>query len=72
MQGDLFKTDLSEATVVTLFLSHTTNARLQPKLLRELQPGARVVSHRCGMPTAWKPDRDISVHGTHVFPWTTR
>ena len=71
-QGDLFKTDLSEATVVTLFLSHTTDARLQPKLLRELKPGARVVSHRCGMPNTWKPDRDISVQGSHVFLWTTR
>jgi len=55
-----------------VFLSHPTNARLQPRLLRELKPGARVVCHGCGMPIAWKPDRDISVQGTHVFLWTTR
>jgi cyclopropane fatty-acyl-phospholipid synthase-like methyltransferase len=72
VQGDLFKTDLSEATVVTLFLSQTINARLQPKLRRELKPGARVVSHRFEMPRDWKPDQDISVQGTHVLLWTIR
>lgn len=72
VQGDLFKTDLSEATVVTLFLSLTTNARLQPKLRRELRPGARVVSHRFEMPRDWKPDQDISVQGTHIRLWTIR
>jgi precorrin-6B methylase 2 len=72
VQGDLFKTDLSEATVVTLFLSQSINARLQPKLLRELKPGARVVSNRFGMPSDWKPDQDITVQGTHVLLWTIR
>jgi precorrin-6B methylase 2 len=72
VQGDLFKTDLSDATVVTLFLSQTINARLQPKLLRELKPGARVVSHRFEMPRDWKPDQDITVQGTHVLLWTIR
>jgi len=72
VQGDLFKADLSEATVVTLFLSQTINVRLQPKLRRELKLGARVVSHRFEMPRDWKPDRDLSVHGTHVFLWTIR
>ena len=72
VQGDLFKTDLTDATVVTLFLSQTTNARLQPKLQRELKPGARVVSHRFEMPRDWKPDQDISVQGTHIRLWTIR
>ena len=72
VQGDLFKTDLSEATVVTLFLSQTINARLQPKLRRELKPGARVVSHRFEMPRDWTPDQDISVQGSHVLLWTIR
>ena len=72
VQGDLFKADLSEATVVTLFLSQTINVRLQPKLRRELKPGARVVSHRFEMPRDWKPDQDISVKGTHVLLWTIR
>jgi SAM-dependent methyltransferase len=46
---DLFETDLGEATVVTLFLSPEVNARLRPKLLRELRPGSRIVSHRYGI-----------------------
>jgi SAM-dependent methyltransferase len=72
VQGDLFKADLGEATVVTLFLSPSINARLEGKLMRELKPGARVVSHRFEMPPDWKPDRDLPGHGTHVFLWTIR
>ena len=72
VRSDFFKTDLSEASVVTLFLSPNINARLQPKLRRELKPGARIVSHRFPMPPEWKPDRDIAVKGTHVFLWVLR
>ena len=72
VRADLFKTDLSEASVVTLFLSPNINARLQPKLRRELKAGARIVSHRFPMPPDWKPDRDLAVKGTHVFLWTIR
>lgn len=71
-QADFFKTDLSEATVVTLYLSGTINQRLESKLMRELGPGARVVSHRFEMPPDWKPDRDLSIRGTHVYVWTIR
>lgn len=45
IEGDLFATDLSPATVVTLYLGRDVNRRLRPKLLRELRPGARIVSH---------------------------
>jgi cyclopropane fatty-acyl-phospholipid synthase-like methyltransferase len=72
VRADFFKTDLSDASVVTLFLSPNINARLQPKLRRELKPGARIVSHRFPMPPDWKPERDIAVKGTHVFLWTIR
>ena len=72
VRADFFKTDLSEATVVTLFLSPNINARLQPKLRRELKPGSRIVSHRFPMPPDWKPDRDVAVKGTRVFLWTIR
>src|SRR5262245_10575129 len=72
IQGDLFKTDLSEATVVTMYLSQTINQRLEPKLKRELKPGSRVVSHRFPMPPTWKPDKSISAHGTSVLLWTIR
>ncbi len=45
MWGNFFHVDLSEATIVTLFLSQGTNQKLKPKLLAELRPGTRVVSH---------------------------
>ena len=70
IQGDLFKVDLSDATVVTLFLSNSINLRLEPKLKRELKPGARVVSHRFQMPPDWKPDSERKVGGTVVYLWT--
>jgi cyclopropane fatty-acyl-phospholipid synthase-like methyltransferase len=72
VKADFFKANLSEASVVTLFLSPNINARLQPKLRRELKPGTRIVSHRFTMPSDWKPDRDLAVKGTHVFLWTIR
>jgi SAM-dependent methyltransferase len=70
VQADFFKTDLSPATVVTLFLSQSINQRLEPKLKRELKPGTRIVSHRFPMPPDWKPEKDIAAHSTHVMLWT--
>lgn len=67
-QGDLFQTDLSGATVVTLFLSPSVNLRLRSKLMRELKPGARVVSHRFPIGD-WKPDAEVDVSGTKVYFW---
>jgi protein-L-isoaspartate O-methyltransferase len=67
-QGDLFQTDLSPATVVTMFLSPSVNLRLQSKLLRELAPGTRIVSHRFGIGD-WKPEAEIDVAGTKVYFW---
>ena len=60
VQQDLFQTDLSPATVVTLFLSQEFNLRLRPKLLRELRPGTRIVSHRHDMGD-WRPERQIRI-----------
>jgi ubiquinone/menaquinone biosynthesis C-methylase UbiE len=56
MEKDLFKTDLSEATVVFLYLLTELNIKLRPKLFKELKPGTRVVSHEFDMGD-WKPDR---------------
>src|SRR5579863_4493644 len=70
VQADFFKTDLSDATVVTMFLSQSVNLRLEPKLKRELKPGTRIVSHRFEMPKDWPPEKDIAAHSTHVFLWT--
>jgi SAM-dependent methyltransferase len=69
IEQDLFATDVSLATVVALYLSPEVNARLAPKLLRELRPGTRVVSHDYGLGD-WAPDRTIEVPLTrthHVY-----
>ncbi|HEV8617038.1 MAG TPA: SAM-dependent methyltransferase [Methylomirabilota bacterium] len=57
---DLFATDIRGATVVTLYLRDDVNLRLRPKLLRELRPGTRVVSHDFGM-AEWAPDQQLRV-----------
>lgn len=59
-QQDLFKTDFREASVVTLYLLPKINLELRPKLLSELKPGTRVVSHAFGMGD-WRPDRTVLV-----------
>jgi len=68
-QGDLFKADLSKATVVTLYLLTTVNMKLRPKLLKELKPGTRVVSHSFEM-GEWKPEKTAEVGYRRVFFWT--
>jgi SAM-dependent methyltransferase len=57
---DVFQADLRPATVVTLYLTRELNLRLRPKLLAELRPGARVVSHRFDMGD-WKPERQVAM-----------
>jgi protein-L-isoaspartate O-methyltransferase len=69
--GDLFKTDLSAATVVTLYLSNSINLRLRSLLQQQLKPGSRVVSHRFEMGD-WKPDASVRLEGTSVHLWTIR
>ena len=54
---NLFTSDLSEATVVTLYLLQSINERLRPKLVRELKPGTRVVSHVFNMGPEWPPQK---------------
>ncbi|CAN5857434.1 class I SAM-dependent methyltransferase [soil metagenome] len=58
--ADMFETDLATATVVALYLSPALNERLRPKLLREVRPGARIVSHNFGMGD-WRADTVITV-----------
>lgn len=57
---DLFEADLSEATVLTLYLLPETNRKLLPKILAEMRPGARVVAHRFGVGD-WRPDARVAV-----------
>jgi SAM-dependent methyltransferase len=68
IEGDIFNTDLSAASVVTLYLLSSINERLRPKLLREMKPGSRVVSHRFGM-GEWSPAKSLTVAGTDILLW---
>ena len=69
---DLFETDFSDATVVTLFLSRSVNEKLRPKLARELKPGTRVISYVHDMGT-WEPQETRTVQGAygprHLYLW---
>jgi ribosomal protein L11 methylase PrmA len=69
MQADLFETDISEATVVTLYLLPSLNLKLRPKLMKELRPGTRIVSHAFDMGD-WKPEQELDVNGRKVYYWT--
>lgn len=67
-EQDLFNADLREATVVTLFLFPEINRRLKAKLLAELRPGARIVSHRFDLGD-WLPERSVLRDGHPIFLW---
>ncbi|HZM32984.1 MAG TPA: class I SAM-dependent methyltransferase [Burkholderiales bacterium] len=67
-QGDLFKADLSGATVVTLYLLSSVNQKLRPKLLSELKPGTRIVSHSFDMGD-WKPELVEHVGSSTIYSW---
>ena len=68
IRGDLFEADISAATVVTLYLLTDLNLKLRPKLLRDLKPGTRVVSHAFSMGD-WTPERTAEISGTTVYLW---
>jgi SAM-dependent methyltransferase len=58
VHGDLFEADISPATLVTLYLSPGVNARLEPKLQKELRPGTRIVSHQFPI-GSWPPRQTV-------------
>jgi SAM-dependent methyltransferase len=72
---DLFETDFSSATVVTLYLFPEMNAKLRPKLARDLKPGSRIVSHQFGI-EGWAPDDGVQVQvrdmAHQVYLWVVR
>jgi predicted RNA methylase len=71
LNQDLFTTDISEATVVTLYLLPSLNLKLIPKLNKELKPGTRVVSHAFDMGSNIKPDMEpVNVNGRTVYYYT--
>lgn len=66
---DLFTTDFGEASVVTLYLLESLNAKLRPRLLAQLRPGTRIVSHAFSMGD-WKPEKERTVDGSTIYLWT--
>ena len=68
LQKDLFRVDISEATVVTLFLLPGINAMLTPTFLKELRPGTRIVSYLHDM-GEWQPDKTARAEGSPVYLW---
>ena len=68
--GDLFEHDIRNATVVAIYLLPDMNLRLRPKLLSELKPGTRIVSHDFHMGD-WKPAKHLLVDAaTNIYLWT--
>ena len=59
---DMFRVDIREANIVTLYLSDKLNVLLRPKLLQQLKPGSRIISHDFRMGD-WKPEQTVQV------PW---
>lgn len=68
VEDDIFTADISEATVVTLYLLDSVNVELRPKLLSELAPGTRIVSHAFNMGD-WQADERRTFSGAIVYLW---
>ena len=68
-EEDLFVTDFSEATVVTLYLLDRLNEQLRPRLLAELKPGTRIVSHAFRMGD-WEPEQTVEIGSSTIYRWT--
>ena len=69
INADLFEANLSDATVISLYLLPSLNLKLLPKLLKEVKPGTRIVSHAFDM-GSWKPEQTLNVDGRSVYFWT--
>ncbi len=68
IEDDLLEAEFSEATVVTLYLLDLVNVELRPRLLDELRPGTRIVSHAFDMGN-WKPDQRQSCGSINLYKW---
>jgi len=67
INGDIFQTDFSHASVVTLYLLPSLNLKLRPTILR-MKPGTRIVSHAFSMDD-WQPDQTDNVEGRTAYLW---
>ena len=65
LEEDIFETDISQASVIALYLLSTVNEDLRPRLMRELEPGTRVVSHNFGM-GVWEPDEHLILGDSYM------
>lgn len=68
-EGDVFTFDFSPATVVTMYLLPSVNVKLRPRILKELKPGTRIVSHDFDM-GEWKAEDVRNVANSTVYRWT--
>lgn len=68
VNANLFETDLSGATVITMYLLPTVNMKLRPKIMA-LKPGTRIVSHAFNMGD-WKPEKVQEIDGATIYFWT--
>ena len=68
-EANLFESDFSEASVVTLYLLNSLNLKLRPILLEQLKPGTRIVSHAFNMGD-WEPEETRQVDGATIYLWT--
>jgi precorrin-6B methylase 2 len=66
-QDDIFTTDFSDATVVTLYLLDSLNEKLRPRLMK-LKPGTRIVSHAFRMGD-WEPETEQEIDGRRIYLW---
>lgn len=68
LEDDIFETDFSRASVITMYLLSSVNRKLRPSLLSELKPGTRIVSHSFDM-GHWEADEELDIDGRTVFYW---
>jgi hypothetical protein len=69
MAQDLFETNVSDATVVTMYLLPEINLKLRPRLLAQLKPGTRIVSHDFDM-ADWAPDATVKLYSKEKYGGT--
>jgi cyclopropane fatty-acyl-phospholipid synthase-like methyltransferase len=70
LNEDLFEANISQATVVTLYLLQTLNEKLIPKLNKDLKPGTRIVSQTFTMGENYPPEKTVEASGRSVYLWT--
>ncbi|MEX0994807.1 MAG: class I SAM-dependent methyltransferase, partial [Balneolaceae bacterium] len=68
LEEDIFETDFSQASVITMYLLSSVNRELRPSLLENLRPGSRIVSHSFDMGD-WEPDEELRIDNRTVYYW---